>query len=100
MREALNKVELRRWDDALTKYREVLTDLQQFPAAQPPTWADWADKAKREGWGLPERVSAAQAVVRHMTHAGPHAAIGAANEREVRLMVAVTGAFLRYHASR
>lgn len=100
MREALNRLEMRQWDDALTKCREVLTELQQFLAAPAPAWADWADKAKREGWGLLERVGAAQAAVRHMTHAGPHGAIGSPNEREVRLVVAVTGAFLRYHASR
>lgn len=99
MREALDRLQLRQWDDALTKCREVLTELQQFQAAPSPTWADWADKARREGWSVLERVAAAQAAVRHMTHAGPHAKIGAPNEREVRLVVAMTGAFLRYHAS-
>lgn len=100
MRDALNRLQTREWDDALTKCREVLTELQQFLGAPAPAWADWGDKEKREGWGLPDCVAAAQAAVRHMTHAGPHAAIGAPNEREVRLIVRMTGAFLAYHASR
>ena len=92
MRAALDKLQLRQWDDALTKCREVLTELQQFLPAPPPGWGDWADKTKREGWNLIERVAAAQAAVRHLTHAGPHAAIGAPDEREVRLVVTMTGA--------
>lgn len=100
MRAALDKVQLRQWDDALTKCREVLTELRQFEPVPAPAVADWADKSKREAWGLLERVMAAQAAVRHMTHAGPHAAVGAVNEHEVRLVVAMTGALLRYYASR
>ena len=100
MRAALDKLQLRQWDDALTKCREVLTELQQFLPAPPPGWGDWADKTKREGWNLLERIAAAHIAVRHATHAGPHASIGAPSEREVRLVVTMTGALLKYHASR
>ena len=51
------------------------------------------------GWNLLERIAAAHAAVRHATHAGPHASIGAPSEREVRLVVTMTGALLKYHAS-
>lgn len=100
MRAALDRLQQRQWDDALTKSREVLTELQTFLPVQPPASADWSDKAKREAWTLFERVAAAHAAVRHATHAGAHASIGAASEHEVRLVVTMTGALLRYCASR
>jgi hypothetical protein len=100
MRAAVDKVQMRQWDDALTKCREVLDELQPHQSAQTPPWGDWADKAKREAWGTAERLVAAQAAVRHTTHAGPHSAIGNADEREVRLTVTMTAALLRYYASR
>ena len=99
MRAALDQLQQRHWDDALVKCREVLTDLQQFQRVPGPSWADWSDKAKREAWSLQERVVALHAALRHVTHAGAHAAIGAPNEHEVRLAVTMTGALLRYHAS-
>ena len=100
MRAALGKVQLLQWDDALTKCREVLTELQQFQPAATPPWADWADSSKRQGWSLVDRVMAAQASLRHATHAGAHASIGMPSEHEVRLIVTMTAAILKYYASR
>ena len=101
MRAALDKVQQRQWDDALTKCREVLTELQSFaPTSPPPPISDWSDRGKRDSWSLLERVTALLGTVRHVTHAGPHAAIGTASEHEVRLVVTLTAAFLRYSASR
>lgn len=100
MRDGLDRLQLRQWDDALTKCREVLTELQQFLPSQPPPWADWQDQAKRNAWGFPDRIAAAHSAVRHATHAGPHASIGIASEHEVRLIVTMTAALLRYFASR
>ena len=100
MRAALDRVQLRQWDDALTKCREVLTELQRFQPTPSPAWADWADQSKRQAWGLVERIMAMQASVRHITHAGAHASIGTANEAEVRLTVTLTAALLNYYASK
>jgi hypothetical protein len=50
--------------------------------------------------GLAERLVAAQAAIGHMTHAGPHSAIGNPDEQGVRLAVSMTAAVLRYYASR
>jgi len=100
MRAALDKLQMRQWDDALTKCREVLTELQQFESTPAPGWADWADRPKREAWTPLERVAALQAAARHATHPGAHASIGVASEHEVRLVVTMTGALLRYCASR
>lgn len=100
MRAALDKLQMRQWDDALTSSREVLTELAPHLPAPPPALADWADKTKREAWSLLERIAAMHAAVRHVTHAGAHASIGAASEHEVRLVVTMTGALLRYVVSR
>jgi hypothetical protein len=100
MRAALDKLRLREWENALTKSREVLTELRQFMPLQAPTWADWSDKERREAWGLLERIAVMHAAVRHVTHAGAHASIGAPGEHEVRLVVRMTGALLDYCASR
>jgi hypothetical protein len=97
---ALDRVEHRQWADALTQCREALDELQRVQQTPAPTWGDWADKTKREAWGIVDRLVAAQAAVRHMTHAGPHAAIGNADEHAVRLAVIMTAALLRYYASR
>ena len=97
---ALDRVQLRQWPDALKACREVLDELQQFQSQATPPWADWADKPKREAWGVAERLVATQAAVRHMTHAGAHASIGNADENAVRLAVTMTGALLRYYAAR
>jgi len=100
MKGALDRVQHRQWADALTKCREVLDELQAYQSVQTPGWIDWGDKSKREAWGIAERLVAAQAAVRHMTHAGPHSAIGNADEQAVRLTVSMTAAVLRYYASR
>jgi hypothetical protein len=100
MKAALDRVEHRQWADALTQCRETLDELQRVQQVPPPAWGDWADKAKREAWGIVERLVAAQAAVRNMTHAGPHASIGNADEHAVRLAVTMTAALLRYYASR
>jgi hypothetical protein len=49
MRAALDRLQQRQWDDALTKCREVLTELQPFLLVPPPAWPDWADPAERTG---------------------------------------------------
>ncbi len=100
VRAALDRVQQRQWADALTQCREALDELQKHQTAQSPSWADWADKTKREAWGTLDRLVAAQMAVRHMTHAGPHSAIGSVDEHAVRLTVTMTAALLRYHASR
>jgi hypothetical protein len=97
---ALDRMEHRQWADALTQCREALDELQRVQQVTPPAWSDWADKTKREARGIVERLVAAQTAVRHMTHAGPHAAIGNADEHAVRLAATMTGALLRYYASR
>lgn len=99
MREALNQVEVRHWADALIKCRDVLDELQEYQPTATPAWNDWANPTARVAWNVPERLSAMQAALRHVTHAGAHAAIGAANEYEVRLVVRMTGALLSYYAS-
>lgn len=100
MRTALDRVQDRHWHDALKACREVLDELQQYQTVQMPPWGDWADRSKREAWSVDERLVAAQAVVRNMTHAGAHAEIGNADEGEVRLAVTMTAALLRYYAAR
>lgn len=100
LKTALDRVQQRQWPDALKACREVLDELQQFQAQPTPAWADWADKAKREGWDVAQRLVVAQAALRHLTHAGAHAAIGNADEQGVRLAVTMTAAVLRYYASR
>ena len=85
MKAALDRVQNRQWSDALIKCREVLDELQHHQTAQTPPWADWADRAKREAWGIDERLLATQAAIRHLTHAGAHAATGNADEHAVRL---------------
>jgi hypothetical protein len=100
MKAALDRVEHRLWVDALTQCREVLDELQRVQQTTAPVWGDWAEKSKREAWGIGDRLLAAQAAIRHMTHAGPHAAIGNADEHAVRLAVTMTAALLRYYASR
>lgn len=60
----------------------------------------WPDRGKREAWGLLDRLVAAQAAIRHMTHAGPHSKIGNVDEHAVRLAVTMTAALLRCYATR
>ena len=98
MRDALDQVQKYDWKDALTACREVLDELAKHQRVTTPGWKDW--DSTRESWGIPERVVAMQAAVRHLTHAGAHEKIGNAEEHEVRLAVTMTGALLRYYASR
>jgi hypothetical protein len=100
MKVALDRVQQRQWDDALTKCREVLDELGQQQSTTTPPWSDWADPQKRQGRGIADRLVAAQAAVRHITHAGAHVAIGNADEHAVRPDVTMTAALLRYYASR
>jgi hypothetical protein len=79
---------------AFTKCREVLDELEKYQATPTPQWPDWA--TQRRNWGVAERLVATQAALRHMTHAGPHAAIGNSDEHAVRLAVTMTAALLRY----
>lgn len=98
MRTAIDQLHKHDWPDALKWCREVLDELDKHLRVPTPAWAEW--ETNKGNWGIPERVSAMQAAVRHMTHAGAHAKIGNAEEHEVRLAVAMTGAVLRYYASR
>ncbi len=99
MRAALDQVQHRHWDDAFTKCRETLDELQNFQPVPTPPWAEWSEDSKRRAWDISQRVVAAQAAIRHLMHAGPHSKIGNADAHAVRLAVAMTGALLRYYAS-
>jgi hypothetical protein len=99
MRDALDQVQKRDWKDALTACREVLDELGKHQSVL-PTWPQTPDWSKATSWDVPERSVAMQWAVRHLTHAGAHAKIGNADEHEVRMAVAMTGAVLRYYASR
>ena len=99
MRAALDHVQKHDWKAALVECREVLDQLGQHQSVL-PSWPQQPDWSKATTWGVAERSVAMQWAVRHLTHAGAHAKIGTAEEHEVRLAVAMTGAVLRYYASR
>ena len=99
VKSALDRVQHRQWADALVQCREALDELEKHEPAKVPAWRDWADGTKREAWDMRERLVAARASVRHMTHTGPHCVIGNADEHAVRLAVTMTAALLRYHAT-
>ncbi|MEP7247157.1 MAG: hypothetical protein ABI885_26215 [Gammaproteobacteria bacterium] len=100
MRAALDRLRNNLWPDALKESREVLDELQRVLPLEPPEWAEWSNRQKREAWSLRERVAVMQVAVRHVTHAGAHAPIGAPGEHEARLVVRMVGVLLDYCASR
>ncbi len=99
MREALKQLEMRQWWPAVVACRKVLEELKRHAGSQPPSWKEWSDKDTREGWGTAERLLVARQAVHHLGHQSAHATDDVpVQEHEARLMVALTGSYLRYYA--
>jgi hypothetical protein len=74
--------------------------LRTFDSPDKAPWAELADPNKRETWTIEQRLLMSFATVRHVTHAGPHADIGVADQAVARYTSNATGNILLYYTSR
>lgn len=96
---AAAKLRERGWAEALRFCRDAFDALEPLRDSSPPL-ADWGNATTRTGWSPRQRFAAAEAAIRHTTHAGAHGAIGTPAEDEARAAVAYTAIMLRRYVER
>lgn len=88
------------WPQVVGECRSVLEELRNALQLQNPPAAEWLP-GQRAHWGLRTRIEHGRASIHHICHLANHPGIADdPTAEDARLVMALTGALLRYYAER